>query len=164
MCMPWLNCKICSKEFYAKPRHIKIGWGKHCSNQCKFKSQKVGKLVRCAICNKTIYKTPKELKRSKSKKYFCNKSCFAVWKNKNILFGKNHPRWKDGANAYRAVMARSRIKPVCNVCRKNDERVLVVHHIDKNRQNNSIKNLTWLCRNCHHLVHGHNQELNIKPA
>jgi len=30
---------------------------------------------------------------------------------------------------------------------------LIVHHIDKNRNNNGIENLIWLCQNCHYLVH-----------
>jgi predicted HNH restriction endonuclease len=28
-----------------------------------------------------------------------------------------------------------------------------VHHIDKDRTNNTLKNLAWLCHNCHYLVH-----------
>ncbi len=162
--MPWLNCKICRKKFYAKPKHIKLGWGKYCSKKCQYIGQRSGRYVQCDTCHNKIYKTLQSLRRSKSKKFFCNKSCFAVWKNKNILFGTKHPLWKNGKNAYRSIIKRGKIKPICNICHTNDERVLVVHHVDKNRQNNSIKNLVWLCRNCHHLVHQYNQKINTKST
>jgi len=46
--------------------------------------------------------------------------------------------------------------PVCEVCKMVDERVIVVHHKDRNRKNNEIENLAWVCRNCHFLVHYYN--------
>lgn len=157
--MPWLKCKICNKDFYAKPRHIKIGWGKYCSKKCHYLAQRSGRHVKCSTCGQKVYRSKTELRCSKSKKFFCNKSCFAVWKNQHLLYGKKHANWKNGENAYRAIIIRAKIKPVCRVCKNNDQRVLVVHHVDKNRQHNSIKNLIWLCRNCHCLVHNHNQKI-----
>ena len=41
----------------------------------------------------------------------------------------------------------------CELCATVDERVIVVHHKDKNRTNNKLDNLAWLCRNCHYIVH-----------
>jgi len=41
------------------------------------------------------------------------------------------------------------------------KKVIIVHHIDKNRKNNKLSNLAWLCRNCHFLVHHHEEE-NLK--
>ena len=151
--MPWVKCKICSSDFYAKPRHLKIGWGKYCSNQCHFQAMKTGKLVKCDTCGSGAYKTQKALRASKSKKYFCNKSCFAVWKNKNLLIGEKHANWKYGENAYRGIMIRNKIRAVCNSCEMQNIRVLVVHHIDSDRKNNQLSNLKWLCRNCHYLAH-----------
>lgn len=151
--MPWLKCKNCTKDFYAKPRHIKIGWGKYCSKQCSFKSMKTGKIFLCGVCNKDIYRTKLEIKRSKSKRFFCNKSCFAVWKNAHILLGNKNGNWKHGENAYRGIMLRNNIKPICANCGINNLKVLVVHHIDQNRKNNMIINLKWLCRNCHYVEH-----------
>jgi len=38
----------------------------------------------------------------------------------------------------------------CYVCGYNDdERILEVHHVDENRNNNDINNLKILCPNCH---------------
>lgn len=151
--MPQTLCQICKSEFYAKPNHIKLGWGKYCSRICKHEAQKTGKAVNCFTCGKGIYRTQKDLKGSKSKKYFCNKSCFAIWKNELFAFGPTHFNWKHGKSAYRNIMARNNILQVCVGCGLKDKRILLVHHIDHNRLNNKLDNLKWLCRNCHYLEH-----------
>lgn len=50
-----------------------------------------------------------------------------------------------------------RIKQIvskCQVCGFNEDvRVLDVHHIDKNKENNKIENFIVLCPNCHAKVH-----------
>jgi 5-methylcytosine-specific restriction endonuclease McrA len=44
----------------------------------------------------------------------------------------------------------------CLVCGYDEHpSILEVHHIDKNRKNNELSNLTVLCPNCHSLVHRH---------
>lgn len=151
--MPDLNCKNCKKEFHVKPSHLKNGWGLFCSNKCSFESRRNGKFVDCETCLKKVYRTPKDLNHSKSKKYFCSKSCFAVWKNKNMFFGEKSGRWKNGKGSYRLIMVRSKAPVICRDCGIKNMRVLVTHRIDGNRKNNKINNLTWLCRNCHYLIH-----------
>ena len=42
---------------------------------------------------------------------------------------------------------------ICNRCKIKDRRVLLVHHKDRNRYNNNLKNLEVLCLNCHALEH-----------
>ncbi len=157
--MPYVPCKICSTSFYAKPRHLKVGWGKFCSQKCQFKSQRNGVNVKCAACGELIYRTPRHFKHSKSKLFFCNKSCLAVWKNKNSLIGEDHVNWKNGEHAYRNIMKRGGAPQVCKSCGMRDPRLLLVHHIDGERTNNTLKNLMWLCHNCHFLKHVHNIEV-----
>jgi 5-methylcytosine-specific restriction endonuclease McrA len=48
---------------------------------------------------------------------------------------------------------RSDLPQYCGRCKLVDKRVLAVHHKDKNRENNALSNLMWLCHNCHYLVH-----------
>jgi len=45
------------------------------------------------------------------------------------------------------------IKDKCEKCGANDKRILCVHHIDRDRDNNKLENLQTLCFNCHRLVH-----------
>lgn len=157
--MPETICRICSKKFYAKPSHLKRGWGMYCSRGCQHKSLLKGKLVKCAVCAKKIWRIPKDFKNSKSKKFFCGKHCQTIWRNQ-FFSGPKHPNWKNGENVqYRKILINNNVKRICNICGNKDKRVLVVHHLDKNHRNNDVKNLTWLCLNCHYLVHKHNENL-----
>lgn len=154
--MPIVKCKFCNSQFYAKPNWIKQGWGKYCSRKCHYEGKRRGKFVSCFICKKEIYRIPKALRASKSKKYFCNKTCQTLWRNKEFS-GIHHANWKGGAHInYKKLLIKNKIKPICKLCNCRDDRVLVVHHLDKNRKHNNIKNLIWLCHNCHHLVHCYN--------
>lgn len=155
--MPYINCKICSQRMYAKPRHLKNGWGKYCSKICQNEAQKKGMFVACAHCGQKIYRTEKNVKHSKSGNFFCNKSCLAIWKNKHIIIGEQHPRWKHGENAYRNIMKRDAKEAICVHCGIKNFIVLLVHHIDRNRKNNHVDNLLWLCHNCHFLEHRHDK-------
>ncbi len=150
--MPQVNCKICEKEFYIKPSHHIRGWGKYCSIKCRSNSQLLGKSVLCSTCNKEIYRSPKLLVRSKSGKFFCCKSCQTIWRN-NEYTGNKSSNWKSGERTYRNILVRSGIRQVCVLCGLEDERVIIAHHIDHIRSHNTLDNLTWLCLNCHFLVH-----------
>ena len=152
--MPQVRCKICKKEFYIKPSHQKRGWGKYCSISCRTKSQFKGKTVKCFNCGKRIYRSLGQLRRSKSGEFFCNKSCQTHWRNKYFIEEK-HANWKNGIRTYRNILERSGRKPFCALCKINDKRILTAHHKDRNRNNNKLSNLVWLCLNCHYLVHHH---------
>ena len=158
--MPWVNCKICAKNFYAKPNHLEKGWGTHCSQKCNAEDRKKhGKVVTCYVCKKPVYKTPRALKHSKSGNYFCTKSCQTIWRNSMVYIGENHPNWKDGGSRhYRDILKRSRQKESCRLCKTSDARILAVHHLDHNHSNNKLENLAWLCHNCHYLIHHHADE------
>ncbi len=151
------SCKKCGKEFYTKPFWIKKGWGKYCSTECHHASMRNGKEIACAICGEMTYKNQKNLKRSKSGLYFCSKSCQTKWRNQ-LYIGEKHTNYTTGLYSYRSVLNRHKIPKICKLCQNADIRVLAVHHIDKNRKNNKLKNLAWLCCNCHFLVHHDEKE------
>jgi len=153
--MPMVRCKQCKEPFYTKPSWIKLGYGKYCSSSCQYAGRKTGKVIACFLCQKTAYRPKKQLTKSKSKKYFCSKSCQTIWRNQ-LFKGEQHPNWKEGKHIdYRGLMSKYLVKAVCRLCKERDTRVLCVHHLDQNRKNNTIENLVWLCYNCHHLVHIH---------
>src|SRR3989344_3076420 len=150
--MPQVNCKLCGKEFYAKPHWFKIGYGKYCSRECGYKSQKTGAYFECEICNKKVWRIPSKIRHSKSGTVFCTKSCQTLWRNK-FYSGPLHPKWAGGKAIYRDILTATQRPIICSDCGYNNEKVLVAHHIDQNRKNNTAKNLTWLCRNGHYLIH-----------
>lgn len=156
--MPNVICTQCESCFYVKPSHQKLGWGKYCSINCRTIAQRKGHEVNCYICNKEIYRSLKELSKSKSKKYFCGKKCQTVWRNTVLFTGDNHPNWVSGESSYRKRLLASGRLEVCTLCTNKDKRVLMVHHIDRNRKNNNMDNLAWLCNNCHYLVHHYQDE------
>jgi hypothetical protein len=154
--MPQVKCKICHSKFYAKPSHLKLGYGKYCSTKCQHQAQLKGKFVFCEICNKKIWRKPRQLKKSKSEKFFCSKSHQTLWRNITFV-GSRHGNWKGGENInYKKFLIKNKIKTICKLCGCKDKRVLAVHHLDKNHKNNNLKNLIFLCHNCHHLVHCYN--------
>ena len=154
--MPIHSCKTCSKSFYVKPFHVKRGHGIYCSNRCHYKDIK-GTIVECFVCKKKVYRGPAKLQLSKSKKYFCSKSCQTKWRNQ-VYIGPKHANWKHGRSAYHSVLDRHKIKAICTLCRTTERKVLAIHHIDKNRRNSAVENLAWLCHNCHYLVHHYEDE------
>jgi hypothetical protein len=156
--MPLAKCLICNYEFYVKPSHQLRGWGRYCSTKCRTKSQFKGNIFDCFTCKKNVYRSPLAIKKSKSGNYFCNKKCQTIWRNKILYSGENHFFWKNGESAYRRILKSSKRKEICLLCNTKDSRILIVHHLDKNRKNNDLKNLVWLCYNCHYLVH-HFREL-----
>jgi hypothetical protein len=145
-------CRACGRQFRTKLFYVRRGFGKYCSRSCSYESKRKGEIVSCATCGKDIYRKPRLLRLSKSKKYFCSKSCQTQWRN-IVFIGPKHANWKHGRQAYRSVLGRAHRQKICEVCKTIDERVLAVHHKDRNRLNNTLENLAWLCHNCHFLVH-----------
>ncbi len=150
------SCKVCGKRFETRNWLVQRGWGRHCSKKCRDEAQRKGKFVKCDTCGKRIWRVPAEVEASKSGRFFCDKSCQTVWRNK-FYSGKNHALWTGGSNSYnRRKLLKTGIPVACKLCNEKDRRVLQVHHIDSNRENNEADNLMWLCMNCHRLVHLHN--------
>jgi hypothetical protein len=110
--------------------------------------------MKCYVCKKGTYK---ELGHLKQSRFFCGKKCQMIWLSSQFK-GDNHPNWTTGESSYKELMTKSSAVKQCIICGKNDQRILSVHHIDQNRKNNILKNLVWVCRNCHHLIHCYEDE------
>jgi hypothetical protein len=155
--MPIVKCGVCNKSFYVKQCYQKLGWGKYCSISCRSKSQLKGMDVICDVCGKKVHRSPYQIVHSKSGNFFCTKKCQTLWRNRYFI-GEKHANWISGESCYREILKRGGTKQMCKLCGIENKMVLTVHHIDHNRQNNDSLNLTWLCYNCHHLVH-HNRKV-----
>jgi hypothetical protein len=156
--MPYTSCRICQVQRYIKPYHLAKGWGKYCSNQCKFVGQKTGCNKACQQCYSPVYRSRKDQVGSTEGRFFCNRSCQAKWRNSRVLFGANHGNWKGGTGSYRTILKRTNRPQLCVKCQTTDYRILAVHHKDKDRTNNNPLNLLWLCHNCHYMVHHYPEE------
>lgn len=150
-----VNCKRCGNEFSTKPSQRKLGYGFYCSRACFDANRRTGKNVSCAQCSGGFYAPRKQLRLSKSRNYFCQKKCYLEYKAVHLIH-EGHPMWKHGENAYLFLMRRKQ-KQKCVRCGTKICKILVVHHVDKNRRNNVLSNLVWLCRNCHFLVHKYDE-------
>ena len=136
-----IKCKKCNHVWMFSPsslmpnnikQHNFIG-----CPECKYDT------VECAYCGKTFRRLRTRLEAdNKTGKIYCSKECGNKAKN------EQHTDWNNGTNYRRNAF---NIYPHnCAICGYNeDERILEVHHIDENRNNNDINNLIILCPNCH---------------
>ncbi len=143
-------CGNCKSSFLKKRSQV-LRSNKHfCSSACSAKGRRDGKVIKCHRCGTKSYKQAHDLK--KYEKHFCSRNCSVEWHN-NYFVQEKHRNFKTGQFSYKKNLIRNGIKAYCRLCSKNDKRILLVHHIDKNRENNKLTNLVWLCHNCHFLVH-----------
>src|SRR3989344_4325195 len=109
-------CKICNQKFYARPSHVKMGWGLYCSRRCKNVAQMQDRTeVSCFTCGRKNLKTRGQMRHSKSGKYFCDKSCQTKWRNVQFV-GDKHANYKNGFSTYQSILKRHKIEKVCGLC------------------------------------------------
>lgn len=71
-----------------------------------------------------------------------------------ILSGKNHPRWKDSSKYY--IDFKLKRREIINgetKCERCGVVAKVLHHKDRDKNNNSNDNLQPLCSSCHTTIH-----------
>lgn len=101
---------------------------------------------KCQYCNKIM------TERYGSGR-FCNKSCA------NTYSSSHNPNFQKSNQSYRERAFKA-FPHKCAVCGYNEEeKILQVHHIDKNRSNSKLENLVILCPNCHCKISFCNYEL-----
>ncbi len=132
-------CEICNKEFEFIA--TRIDKAKYCSSKCYHKSQ-IGKGTTeysCKFCNKK-FNSYKRLGRK-----YCSRPCT----------GKgNSAVWRPKFSTVRKQMIKRNMIKQCEKCGYNKvPKILGVHHIDRNRDNNNKDNLIVLCPMCHSLEH-----------
>lgn len=153
-----LNCLFCNNPNQVRVADANRGHGKYCNKTCfhKDRSQKMKARVRepnasCAFCNKKFYRSASKLKR-KHNLVFCNKICKDT--AQSIMGGCTaiQPQRFGTGNNYRAIAFRFKLE-LCERCGFSDTKAIVVHHRDRNHENNVYENLEVLCCNCHAIEH-----------
>lgn len=158
-------CQQCLEDFLADNRDVKRGRAKYCSRTCfsksligkKRKTEKISNCI-CTNCNTSFHKSESKKKGSKSGLYFCSRICKDTAQRIGGIKEIQPDHYKDGLYNYREVAFRN-FEKECNNCGYNEHiEILQVHHIDRNRKNNSPENLKILCPNCHMWNHYKNQD------
>ena len=137
------QCIRCGVSFMASK--AKRNTRKFCSWQCRTRhnDEKANTSLECQICGKPV-------KRWGSKVFStvtCSNKCMGLAKRKE---------WPTSGNfaAVRKWLGRFGRMTHCEKCGYSAEpAILVVHHNDRNRKNNTRENLAILCPNCHALEH-----------
>lgn len=150
-----INCLQCGEVFEAQLTEVRRGYAKFCGRSCagiyngKEKRRRLQIERTCEVCNNKFIVLPHQLKNRPCRT--CSKSCAAVLKG-----GENPPNYQHGgytAGGYRELALSNR-EPKCERCGWDlDIRGIVVHHIDRDRKNNSLDNLEVLCCSCHRVEH-----------
>jgi len=154
-----INCLNCNAEIYIENKEIKRGNGKFCSRQCSatYNAKQRPTLepnVICALCHQEFHISESKKKNSKSGLYFCCRTHKDVAQQiggiKEIMPSHYNVA---SENTYRRIAFAVKQK-ICERC-GYDKHVagIIVHHRDRNRNNNDISNLEVLCCICHAIEH-----------
>ena len=151
------TCVYCNKDFPAPKRDVVRGNGRYSIKECVAKytaSTKTKKETNCEcrMCGKHFYRNRTQRNNSKSGVYFCSRKCKD--NGQRIENGieeiqPDHYGKQLSAASYRSLAFRNK-EMMCERCGYNKyPSVLIVHHKDRNRENNSLSNLEVLCPTCH---------------
>lgn len=146
------KCDGCG-EISDRPKRIfKNNSENFCSHKCwaDTTSQRSMVNMSCSFCENLFKRRQSHLNKSKSGLYFCSRVCKDNAQRLENNFPEIRPdHYGSGITNYRNIAFRTNDKK-CFVCGYDKyPEILQVHHIDRNRNNNTIENLKILCPTCH---------------
>ncbi len=157
------KCKHCNKDFDFKVTSEKANHSRWCESnpkrtdtanlkkaQQKLADARLGKLkdfsVNCHNCNTQFDVTEREKQFPSKDKYFCCKSC------SNSEGGKAKAiKDEENGNMKYRTLAKKYHNENCVVC--GFDKVLDVHHINEQHNDDRKENLIFLCPNHHEMFH-----------
>ena len=139
----------CNKIFYL-PTHR---YAKYCSRNCATELRKNKTECVCVLCRNIFYRRPSSLVKSKSGFYFCSRKCKDTAQQVGGILEIQPGHYKDGSTHYRDKALKYYGHKCMRCGYSKYPAILKVHHRDRNRTNNDIKNLEVLCPNCHEEEH-----------
>jgi hypothetical protein len=137
-----VDCKVCGKTFTVIACRRETA--KYCSRACYYRAmQRVGSIeLQCVVCGKSFQRPPS---RAIYANPVCDKNC------RGLLMRTSAP--SSAAQARKWLERRGSFK-ACSRCGYDAHpEILVVHHRDYDRRNNSANNFEVLCPNCHAIEH-----------
>lgn len=156
-------CETCGGVFKPHPKNLKKpGKARFCTVSCSSKRQRSWTKtpnVSCAYCHKQFYKNLTKRKASKSGLYFCCREhrdlALRIGTPQTVAAIQPHKyRNKTQPTIHYRDFAFRHYGKRCGRCHFDSvPEILVIHHKDRNRQNNTLDNLEVLCPNCHAIEH-----------
>ena len=144
-----IECKQCHYQWTVSPQSFIPSEQKYNFKGCpQCLQQQLYQKVCCSYCGKEFIKLKTELNKSKTGYNYCSRECGNRHKNQ---IRKENGEWEDSQN-YR-LKAFEKYPHHCLCCDwDEDERILEVHHINENHNDNNIDNLCILCPICHRKI------------
>lgn len=148
-----IGCDQCGIEFLKESRFI--GKNNYCSKKCSIDSKRADRInITCAWCGENFKRNPSRLVNSRSGIYFCSRRCKDSGQKKKNGIKEIWPEHYHIEPVDYRKLAFDAYENVCCGCGYDKYKsILEVHHIDENRNNNSLDNLIILCSNCHQSIH-----------
>ena len=136
------KCEVCAETFWVPNHRLK---STTCSRKCAGVRLQKRVNLSCAQCGKNFDRTINRV--SNKKGHFCSRAC----KDFGQSLRGNCPDIRPAHFGTAAIPDYRKLIPIkqCWECGCNEKYLLVVHHIDGNRENNNLDNLKVLCFNCH---------------
>lgn len=146
------TCDHCQSTYFV-PKH-RIAKNRFCSKECFYKSKKRSVEQVCSYCGAGFTRRPSAARKSRHGYVFCSRTCKdAAQRLDSPITAIRPSHYGTGTASYREIAKRE--KPThCNRCGyAKIVEILEVHHIDRDRGNNTLDNLEILCPNCHQEEH-----------
>ncbi|MBI5369682.1 HNH endonuclease [Candidatus Uhrbacteria bacterium] len=132
-------CRICNKSIYRRPVELHKNQGNaFCSARCYGISCRKEKP--CTICGTPIL--------AGANKKTCSRRC-ANKQRTGLLYKLNRPKDKVIYQKGLKMRLMDERGKKCQRCGYDNEKILNVHHINRDRKHNDLKNLELICPNCH---------------
>ncbi len=140
---PNIECFLCKKRVYRRPLQIQHNDGKgFCSRQCF--GIFCRKEKKCKMCSKSIL--------ARRNAITCSRGCANKYRaGIKYKIGSPYDKVKDQRSIKIRLIAQRGMK--CERCGYAKLEILHVHHRDRNKHNNDLKNLELICPNCHYEEH-----------
>ncbi len=167
------HCAQCQEEIEIRPGRLKAQ--NFCSRGCatrytgshptaairnRWARRKTGKQLPCTLCGVLTYLTAARLLRLESgevKLTFCSSPCASSYYSSRRV-GPLGGNWKGGVSIYPRAFREARLVALerdgntCQMAGPHSGR-LEVHHVDGDKHNTELSNLTTLCAKCHKRTH-----------